>query len=276
MGESARDLIAQMVSAGEWPDPRLLDRILALGEEAIEPLSEVLRRAPAPHPESEPVWFAARLLCTLRASAAIPDIMNVLRRFDRTEHGFAFADLAFLGPTIIDPLLGASEDPELSHETRAMLLLGAVLVAKSHPAAREGVELRLLARLRPMLESARAGREQEAPTGDESEEVGRLLDNLYFLDAARARAVAREALALGAIDRDELKALETLHAVDKQGGTASLPGDWLADYREAYEEHTQYLAASRRLILLDAADFGREFGREAAQRQLDERRRMAG
>lgn len=275
MSDSARELVAQLANAGEWPEPELLERILAQGDEAIEPLREMLRQGVRPYPEGAPLWFAARLLCSLRARAAIPDIIAALRQYDPEEHDFTFSELALLGSEIVDPLLDAADDATLGDSVRSIFLLGAVEASRANPEARKRVESRILASLRSLLDVARAGHGKDALTEDQREDVSRLLDNLYFLDTARARAIAREAVALGAVERDEVKLVETLIGATGPIVVKRDPGDWLDDYREAREEHSLELAASRRLALLEAADFGREFGREAAQRLIDERKKGA-
>jgi hypothetical protein len=275
VSDSVRELVAQLVNAGEWPEPELLERILAQGDEAIEPLRELLRQGVRSYPEGAALWFAARLLCSLRAIAASPDIIAVLRQYDPEQHDFTFSDLALLGPGIVDPLLDAADDATLGDDVRSVFLLGAVEASRPNPAARERVQSRILASLRWILDIARAGQGEAALTEDQREDVSRLLDNLYFLDAARARTTAREALALGAIERDEVKLVESLIGPTGPIVVKRDPGDWLDEYREAREEHRMRIAASRRLALLDAGDFGREFGREAAQRLVDERKKGA-
>jgi hypothetical protein len=42
----ARSLVDRMVAAGEWPEPALMEQIVAAGDEAVEPLLEVLRTDP--------------------------------------------------------------------------------------------------------------------------------------------------------------------------------------------------------------------------------------
>ena len=57
----ARSLVSQMVAAGEWPEPALIEQILAAGDAAVEPLREVLKTRPLG-------WPAEARLSTRRES----------------------------------------------------------------------------------------------------------------------------------------------------------------------------------------------------------------
>src|SRR4051794_11947084 len=81
-GETARDLVDRMVAAGEWPDPALLEPILARGEESVGPLIEVARQDRHGWPDEAPVCHAIGLLGDLKARAALPALCDALRRYD--------------------------------------------------------------------------------------------------------------------------------------------------------------------------------------------------
>ena len=274
MAESASDLVAQLVRDGEWPEPELLERILALGDAAVEPLREVLRQDLGTRPPGKPIWFAAQLLCSLRASVAIPEIVDALRQHDPTEYDIAFGDLRLLGPAVVDALLEAADDEGLSARVRAVILASATEAATQDQSTRRRVESYLLARLQPLLKRARATR-GETPPAEDQREVSSLLDNLYFLDHSRARAIARDAVAAGAINRETVEFIaETLKGVGQRLSQRG-PTEWIADYRRELDDHRLEMRAKRRLILLDAGDFGREVGREEAERQLERRQKRA-
>ncbi len=44
MSDTAKDLVEQMVDAGEWPEPALLEAIVARGDGTVGPLTEILGR----------------------------------------------------------------------------------------------------------------------------------------------------------------------------------------------------------------------------------------
>ena len=58
MSEAARTLVAQLDAAGEWPDPGLLEALVAQGHDAIEPLRELVRRDVHGWPAEAPVNHA--------------------------------------------------------------------------------------------------------------------------------------------------------------------------------------------------------------------------
>ena len=61
----ARSLVERMVAAGEWPEPALMEQIVAAGDEAVEPLLEVLRTEPEGWPEEAPL--RTRSACSARS-----------------------------------------------------------------------------------------------------------------------------------------------------------------------------------------------------------------
>ena len=70
-----------MVAAGEWPEPALMERIVAAGDEAVEPLLEVLRTEPEGWPDEAPLYNAVGLLGEIRPPGAIPALVDVIRRY---------------------------------------------------------------------------------------------------------------------------------------------------------------------------------------------------
>ena len=105
----ARSLVDRMVAAGEWPEPALMEQIVAAGDEAVEPLLEVLRTEPEGWPEEAPLYNAIGLLSEIRPPRAIPALVDVIRRF-KSETGHATGDAlarfgaeGFRGPPGADP-----------------------------------------------------------------------------------------------------------------------------------------------------------------------------
>src|SRR5207245_4638764 len=96
MSESATALVEQLRAAGEWPEPKLLEEIVVQGNEAVEPLREVLRRDLHGWPEEAPLVYAIDLLGRLQVPAAVPDMLAILRRYDNeTIEGLPAALAAF-------------------------------------------------------------------------------------------------------------------------------------------------------------------------------------
>jgi len=103
-----------MVEAGEWPEPRLVEQILAAGDAAVEPLREVLRTRPLGWPAEAPIVHAAGILGMLRPPSALPDLID-LARFYRNETGRVAGDaIATYGPEGFDALLELIGDPSIT------------------------------------------------------------------------------------------------------------------------------------------------------------------
>src|SRR4051812_36612179 len=80
--ETAQALVDRMVAAGEWPEPALLEAIVAKGDEAVDPLVEVARQDRHGWPDEAPVCHAIGLLGDLKARDALPALCEALRRYD--------------------------------------------------------------------------------------------------------------------------------------------------------------------------------------------------
>lgn len=87
------DLIEQLRVADEWPEPDLLQAILDRAEAAIEPLRAIIQAAK----NSWPTLFAARLLASLNAQSAVPDLVNLYRDLDGDILDFLLGPVALLG-----------------------------------------------------------------------------------------------------------------------------------------------------------------------------------
>src|SRR5208337_181472 len=118
----ARSLVQEMVASGEWPDPKLLERILAMGQEAALPLIEVLESRPIGWPEEAAVQVAAGLLCTIGSTAALPALKEAVR-FYEGDAGIYIADEMFrLGTAGLELLLEIIGDSSLETEHRLAII----------------------------------------------------------------------------------------------------------------------------------------------------------
>ncbi len=125
----ARGLVSQMVAAGEWPEPRLVEQILAAGDAAVEPLREVLRTRPLGWPAEAPIVHAAGILGMLRPPSALPDLID-LARFYRNETGHVAGDaIATYGPEGFDTLLELIGDPSITGYHRTYIVDDAKIAA---------------------------------------------------------------------------------------------------------------------------------------------------
>jgi SEC-C motif len=146
----ARELVARMVDAGEHPEPELLEQILATGEDAVEPLLEVLRSKPQGWPAEARLYLATGLLQVLRPPAAIPELIEIIKSYSADAGEDAGNAIAVYGETVFEPLLELAADPASGEDTRNSAISAARKIASANPALRA----RLSELLRPMLADA--------------------------------------------------------------------------------------------------------------------------
>src|SRR4051812_6971900 len=119
MSETARELVQQMVAAGESPEPALLREIVARGEEAGEPLLDVVRMDVKDWPEGAPLAHALGLLQhRRRRSAALRVVLDIPRRFDDETVEQVPPILAGYGQAVFEPLLEIMRDPKVHWYSR--------------------------------------------------------------------------------------------------------------------------------------------------------------
>ena len=129
----ARSLVERMVAAGEWPEPALMEQIVAAGDEAVEPLLEVLGTEPEGWPEEAPLYNAVGLLSEIRPPRAIPALVDVIRRF-KSETGDAAGDaIARYGAEGFEALLELIRDPSIVGYLRLHLITDARQAASEDP-----------------------------------------------------------------------------------------------------------------------------------------------
>jgi hypothetical protein len=132
----ARGLVSQMVAAGEWPEPTLVEQILAAGDAAVEPLREVLKTRPLGWPAEAPIVHAAGILGMLRPPPALPDLIE-LARFYKNETGQVAGDaIATYGPEGFDTLLELIGDPSITGYHQSYFIDSAKIAAGDDPVKR--------------------------------------------------------------------------------------------------------------------------------------------
>ena len=260
-------LVAQMVAAGEWPEPELIEAIARAGESAVEPLIEVLRTNPRGWPEEAPLAFALGLLSVIRSPASIPELIEVIKRYGGDSGQEAAEALGRFGAIAFEPVLEVCRNPEVTGQSRIHACCAAVYTAGDDPSRRA----RLADVLRPMLADAidrfrlasraRAAGERsevdqesdpnpiEAGSADVREaerendldrygEIFYLVSDLSALADPKARNLIKTAFDEDMVERDFLNE-KIVDSRYRQGGdTAQLVPDWLEDYRESYQVHT--------------------------------------
>ncbi|MCI0458425.1 MAG: hypothetical protein L0Z62_15785, partial [Gemmataceae bacterium] len=273
MSESARELVQRMVEAGEWPDPKLLDQILATGQEAVEPLLEIVRSQPHGWPEEAPLDHAITLLGILHPPEALPPLVELFRRYDDSDFVEILGEsLSGYGADVFEPALEVVRDGSLRAYTRTM----ATTLARSAAAGDPERLSQLAATLREQLadhiarapekpaekegeegseeelaeEFAEEGFEEETFEGEvENEEPGSLGDfyssagylvcDLADMADPQARDLIKDAFDAEIID-EMLITPEDVEDIYQRGGDQPQPADPRAPlerYRENYREH---------------------------------------
>jgi SEC-C motif len=129
-------LVAQMVAAGEWPTPELLQQILDQGEAAVDPLIDVLETRQHGWPEEASLCHAADLLSILRAPRAIPALREAVRFYKNDTTEALATSLATFGQAGFDALLDLIQDPAVSGYQCYDIIHGAMQAAGADPVLR--------------------------------------------------------------------------------------------------------------------------------------------
>jgi hypothetical protein len=117
-----RTLVAQMVRAGEWPEPALLEQIVAAGEAAVPPLLEILQTRPRGRHQDAAFVHAIGLLGMIRSSAALAALIEIARHNKEDACEEAGDALASYGQGGFVILLELIRDPTITGYHRASLI----------------------------------------------------------------------------------------------------------------------------------------------------------
>jgi hypothetical protein len=220
------DLIQQLVVAGEWPAPDLLQAIIDQGEAAVAPLIAILDDK-----DSVAHEYAAQLLVSLNAKQAIPAIARLFYwyEFDILE---LYAEvLGAYGAAALDAALGLVADPQLDWYQHAMASEAAKQAAGSDPVLQARVAAVLREQLASLIPRAATF------TDDDYDAVGWLISDLADLADPEARALIdaafeAEIVESSIIDRGDVERIYRRREPPRPG-----LGDWLAHYRSIYTAH---------------------------------------
>jgi hypothetical protein len=235
MTEAARTLVEKLMTAGEWPEPGLLEDILAHGNEAVEPLREVVRRQVHGWPAEASLCFAIDLLGSLGAVAAVPDLVPLFTSYDNETLQSLSTTLGVLGAPAFDALLDVVRTPALNPYQRTEATTAAIMAAGADAALVE----RVAAVLRELLAGhvARVGQLTE----DEMEMVSFLVTDLTQLADPQARPLIDAAFKANIVDERIIRPEDVEHYYHR--GRAEIPRpesrDWLEEYRDLYAEEMQ-------------------------------------
>jgi hypothetical protein len=139
-----------MVEIGEWPPPELFEQIVQAGDAAVDPLLAILRTDPHGWPEEARLDHAIGLLSVIRPPRAIPELIEIVRRYPAELGESAAEALKSFGPIAFEPLLELCRDPAVTGYKRSHAIGAAVAAAGTDSARRA----RLAEVIRPYLAEA--------------------------------------------------------------------------------------------------------------------------
>ncbi len=275
MSENAAVLVQKLNEAGEWPVPVLLEEILARGQEAVEPLLEILRRQPHGWPEEAPLLSAIMLLGMLRPPEALAPLIDLLRHYDNEALEEFPEALAGYGPEVVEPALAIVRDASLPSYPRSVAASVAIYAAREHPDLRATIAATLrellaehLARAPEPVEDAEdedednGGEDEDEDNGDEDEDEeepglneadGPRLDSDYFAMATslvehlaelgdpQARDLIKDAFDAGIVDEGwiEQPTIEEIYREADEPPKKISPHSPLERYRARYRENQE-------------------------------------
>jgi hypothetical protein len=139
MSEQAKALVQKMVEAGEWPAPALLEEIVTQGQEAAEPLLEILRTRPHGWPAEAPLDHAALLVSALHPPEGLPALLALLSDYPHETGETAAECAAAYGAEAVEPALAITRDAGLSWLPRSLAATLAIRAAGTDRALRAHV-----------------------------------------------------------------------------------------------------------------------------------------
>jgi SEC-C motif len=146
----AQALVDRMVAAGEWPEPGLLEQIVDTGDAAVAPLISVVRTYPRGWPEEAPLNHAMAMLSILRAPAAVPELIEVIRRYGLDAGEVAAECVGSFGAVAFEPILDLCRDQAVTAYARNNAISAALGAAGDD----QSLRARLADVVRPMLADA--------------------------------------------------------------------------------------------------------------------------
>lgn len=262
--ETAQAQVQRLAENWNWPDPAILEDILALGPEAIPAIEERLtpeffRRVQLEDRENTFLFYLIHVLADLRDPAAIPilaGLYNQVEEDDDLIEDIPEALLA-LGPEAIGPLLEVASNARLGWFARASAAETAVDLAAGDPARR--------AQIAAVLRSALTGylTQEEPPEDDVRDliasfcsdlarladpEARPLIEAVFDAELVGHRPTGERFMDIPLIDREEVAELYA------EGGRSDFRTyqPYLERYRRDYREHGEEQEKKARLALLNS------------------------
>jgi SEC-C motif-containing protein len=234
--ETVESLVEQLANAGTWPEPRLLAAILERGSEAVGPLRALIRRDFEDETAQAAVSFAVELLGSFGDVFAVPDLLELLRRYDDLDILEAVRPaLRMLKAPVIEPALEIARDRSLGSYPRDTAVHIAMEAAGDDLVARAGVAQALRDMLADYL-----GRGDEAEE-DDVEMATWLVNALADLADPLARELIDAAFQADMVDGWIISPKDVEQSYLEGGRRLdSEPRLWLPRYESQYADHLKW------------------------------------
>jgi hypothetical protein len=141
-------LVEQLIEAGEWPEPELLEQIVAAGDAATGPLVSILEARPRGWPAESILDPVIGLLTMLGPPEAVPALVELVKSYTNETAESAADALVDFGTPGFEALVELCNDPSIRGYARNVVFEAAVYAAGDDPAQQS----RLAGVLRPILE----------------------------------------------------------------------------------------------------------------------------
>jgi hypothetical protein len=255
-------LVAKMVEAGEWPEPEILEQIVAAGDAAVEPLIAILRSKPRGWDEETPLYNALQLLESIHAPAAKSALIEIIKSYDSDILSAAARALTGCGADAFELLLERCRDRSFRGYRRAALITAARDAAGDDQVSRARLADVMRSILAEMMERLRTEKkngsdedplDHEDPEDVESadepsvyEEIAFVIEDLAGIADPMARDLIRTAFDENMVETYVIgeQDVEELYETGGDSGARSGAHDWLRAYRKSYDGH---LAAEERV-----------------------------
>jgi len=249
--EVARARVAKLVENWDWPDPAILEDILALGTDAVPAIDELLtpERVAATIEDAQAdaiVYYAIKLLGALGDPAAFSILLRLLHQADDEALEVINDALRVMGPAAIPALAQAAGDETMTPFARNMALGAVHDIAGDHPEVRD----QALDGLRSIL--ARYVEQAEPLTDHQAEVASWLIADLSDMADPAARPLIEAAFAQGWVDTCIVRPAHVEQSYEDGPAPPENPiRPYLEQYREDRREHQEEEEKKARRSLLD-------------------------
>lgn len=240
--QTTAELFERLSSGGTDPGLEVLEEVLALGDDAIEPLRDLLHRVPADQEEEGMLVITACLLGMLDAKSALPDIV-ALHRVVTFEAPDLSSVTAHFGPDAVDLLIPIINDRKTSLTGRSNAIDSAIWASEGDDEATK----RLSGALRNGLQKLLDELEDASPDNQQTEFGTYFADGLIELGDVDSQSLIEEAWDRNLVDQRWLPREEIPQAMQQSRKPKPDFSWWLDDYRAEIEVREQFIEQQKQL-----------------------------